>query len=183
MRVYSVVESTGFQFFNTDCLESSEKVDRRNFCDEEKIIFTKVSSEKLKYIGDIALINSSCSMVFSKNAKSVFLNAGEFFKFTNLEGFELFTPETIDALDYEKSEFDYLDDEETEIMSIDKFVFKEELISNVDAFRIKDFWNYPTFLTDNFVEKYKANNLTGIEFYCEYDSENPANVGKFIQEM
>lgn len=181
MRVYKSISSVNYQFFNTDSLVSSRKVDRRDFSEEEKIIFTKVSSEKLKYIGDIALINSSCSMVFSEKAKSVFSNAGSFFKFTNLEDFELFTPETIDALDYEKSEFRYFSD--GRIMGVEKFIFKEELISNVEAFRIKDFNAYPTFLTDKFVEKYKANNLTGIEFFCVYDSENPANVGKFIQEM
>ena len=183
MRVYDSVTSVGYQFFNTDSLEHSRQICKRELEDECNIHFIRGTEPNRTNIGDIVPINSDCTLVFSEKAKSVFSNAGNFFKFTNLEGFELFTPETIDALDYEKSEFDYFDDEKTEIMSIDNFIFKEELIANVEAFRIKDFWSYPTFVTDKFVEKYKANNLTGIEFHCVYDSENPANVGKFIQEM
>ncbi len=67
-------------------------------------------------------------------------------------------------------------------MSIDKYSFKEEFISTLDAFSLP-LPAESTFVTEKFVEKYKTNNLTGIEFYCVYDSENPGNVGKFIQEM
>ena len=127
-------------------------------------------------------INASSSPVFSEKAKNVFSDAGRYIKLTNLEDFELFDAPVLDALDYEKSKFRYFSDT-NEIYGIKKYAFKEELIANVEAFRIKDFWSYPTFLTEKFVEKYKANNLTGIEFHCVYDSENPENVGKFIQEM
>lgn len=183
MRVYGFVTSVGYQFFNTDTLEHSNQLDKRDFHDEHDIHFIRGTEPKRKNIGDIALIDGSSSPVFSEKAKSVFPDAGRYIKLTNLEDFELFDAPVLDVLDYEKSEFDYFDDEKTEIMSIDKYAFKEELLLNIEAFRLKDFWSYPTFLTEKFVEKYKANNLTGIEFHCVYDSENPENVGKFIQEM
>lgn len=180
MRVYKSIDSDGFQFFNTDSLETTGKLLDRNFDDEKKFVFTKVTSEELKYIGDIALINSA-ALLFSKKAKEIYSESGEFFRFTNLDDFELFMPQIVDVLDYEKSEFKYFRD--GRIMRIKNFFFKESLVKDVEAFKIKGFLSYPTFLTEKFVEKYKANNLTGIEFYCVYDSENPENVGKFIQEM
>ena len=183
MRVYDFVTSVGYQFFNTDNLEHSKQLDKRELADECNVHFIRGTEPNRTNIGDILLINSDTSPVFSEKAKSVFPDAGRYIKLTNLEDFELFDAPVLDVLDYEKSEFDYFDDEKTEIMSIDKYAFKEELLLNIEAFRIKDFWSYPTFLTEIFVEKYKANNLTGIEFHCVYDSENPANVGKFIQEM
>lgn len=180
MKIYKVVSSIGYQFFDTDSLETTGKLLERNFDDEKSFVFTKITSEELKHIGDIALVNSA-TLFFSKKAKEIYSESGEFFRFTNLDDFELFMPQIIDALDYEKSEFKYFRD--GRIMGIKNFFFKESLIKDLEAFKIKGFCSYPTFLTDKFVEKYKANNLTGIEFFCVYDSENPANVGKFIQEM
>lgn len=182
MRVYDFVTSVGYQFFNTDNLEHSNQLDKRELADERNIHFIRGTEPNRTNIGDIAVINGSTSPVFSEKAKSVFPDAGRYIKLTNLEDFELFDAPVLDVLDYEKSELKYFS-HTNEIYGIKKYAFKEELIANVEAFRIKGFWSYPTFVTDKFVEKYKANNLTGIEFHCVYDSENPANVGKFIQEM
>ena len=114
MRVYEAITSIGYQFFNTDGgLENSEKIDDRDFSEEEKIFFTKGIEPNRKMLGDIAEINGNISLVFSAKAKSVFSAAGDFFKFTNLEDFELLIAKTIDALDYERSEVDYFDDEKT----------------------------------------------------------------------
>lgn len=182
MRVYKPITSDGYQFFNADTLEHSQQLDKRELKNESSIYFIKYTGGSCKNIGDIAVIDGSTSPVFSEKAKSVFPNAGRYIKLTNLEDFELFDAPVLDVLDYEKSELKYFS-LTNEIMGIRKYAFKEELISNIEAFRIKGFWSYPTFITEKFVEKYKANNLTGIEFYCVYDSENPENVGKFIQEM
>lgn len=75
---------------------------------------------------------------YYEKAKNVFPNAGRYIKLTNLEDFELFDAPVFDILDYEKSELSYFP-HTNEIKRIEKYVFKEELISNIEVFRIKYF--------------------------------------------
>jgi hypothetical protein len=69
----------------------------------------------------------------------------------------------IDCLDDEKSDLVRFKDGNA-IMRISKHVFRRERIVGVDAFKIPNLRVSPLFVTDAFVEKWKAAGLTGVEW-------------------
>lgn len=70
--------------------------------------------------------------------------------------------ESIDALDEEKTVFQYSSVSKTKI-GIEKFVFDEEKIKNKHFFKIKGFW-YNTFVSDEFRAACKKHDLQGLDF-------------------
>ncbi len=70
--------------------------------------------------------------------------------------------ESLDALDEEKTTFQYSSVSKTKI-GVEKFVFDPEKITNKHMFKIKGFW-YNTFLSDEFRTACKTNQLQGLDF-------------------
>jgi len=71
-----------------------------------------------------------------------------------------------EIIDFEKSEFEY-DDENDTIFMIDKLAFKPEKIKNMHLFKIVNKGHYfksATFVSDEFRKIVIQNNLTGLKF-------------------
>jgi len=80
---------------------------------------------------------------------------------------------TSDIIDFEKSEFEY-DDENDTVFMIDKLAFKPEKIQNIHLFKINNKGHYlksATFVSDKFRKVVEANNLTGLKFIDKPEHE------------
>ena len=80
---------------------------------------------------------------------------------------------TSEIIDFEKSEFEY-DDENDTIFMIDKLAFKPEKIKNKHLFKINNKGHYlksATFVSDKFRKVVEANNLTGLKFIDKPEHE------------
>jgi hypothetical protein len=73
----------------------------------------------------------------------------------------------IDALDEQASSVERF--ASGRIMSIDRHVFRTELVSNVDVFKIPNLRVSPTYLSQSFVARWEASGLKGLEFEAVFE--------------
>jgi len=70
--------------------------------------------------------------------------------------------QVIDALDEDQSSIWRFSD--GSIMWIQRYAFRAEVIGDIDVFKIPNKRASPTFLSERFVDRWKASGLTGLEF-------------------
>jgi hypothetical protein len=75
----------------------------------------------------------------------------------------------LDALDKEATVGDRFDD--GCFSTIDKYVFRSNVVENVDVFKLKNERASSTYVSDRFVEMWKAAGLTGLRFDKVWSSE------------
>lgn len=69
----------------------------------------------------------------------------------------------VDALDFEKSDGDFFDDERARAVSIDHFVFHEKKLAGLSIFRIYE-WPMGTIVAEEFAQRCHEHGLNGFNF-------------------
>ena len=133
------------------------------------VILKFVGDEKGS-VGDFAYLTPGilCCSESAKNKLDDISSSVEWIKFTidGVQGHWYFinVTDVKDCLDREKSEIDYLDDEETEIFDVEEYVFKD--IESIDSyiFKVKGIEATQIFCTDKFVELIEDSSITCVTF-------------------
>ncbi len=167
MNVYKPLISDNYQFFMTSSLDKLEQFISQNYRNFEEEDFC-LSTKERNLLGDITVIENSMLLVFSERAKELFYDAGSFITSKALKGYSLLIPQTVDALNYQDSSIEYFSGTK-DIMNINKYSFYNEKLEGLQAF-ILPIKACPIFVTDKFIEKYKANNYNGIDFHLIYSN-------------
>lgn len=76
----------------------------------------------------------------------------------------------LDAIDHEKSEYEYIEGT-NKILYFKKYVFIEDVLKGYDIFKITDKRGSLVFVSDKFVQTVKQNKLKGFRFSLVWDSE------------
>ena len=167
MNIYKPLISDNYQFFMTSSLDKLEQFISQNYKNFEEEKFSLVTKER-NLLGDITVIENSMLLVFSEKAKKQFCDIGSFITSKALNGYSLLIPQIIDALNYQDSCIEYFSGTK-DIMNINKYSFYNEKLEGLQAF-ILPIKACPVFVTDKFIEKYKANNYNGIDFHLVYSN-------------
>jgi len=70
---------------------------------------------------------------------------------------------SIEALDFDKSDYRYLESKGRKLLSVSRYVLKGDFIKGYNILRLKES-NIPIFVSEKFKDTVESNNLTGCEF-------------------
>ena len=160
MNIYKVYLNEDFSFFTTNDLESLKKLENKDYNGASNAIFS-FKTEGRPHQGDITILDTSSLLLFSEKAKKIYANE-KFITIPQIYGYYLLDASIVDALDMKKSLIEYFSGT-TRIKRIMKYVFREELLNNIDTFKLPIIAS-PVFVTDSFMKKYSVNNITGLDF-------------------
>ncbi len=160
MDIYKVYLSEGFSFFTVLNFEDENRIENKDYNNIENLNI-KFENEDRNLNGDITVLDTSSSLLFSTKAKNIFNNE-KFIYIPQTTDYYLLDALVIDALNIKKSKIDYFSGT-SRIKRINRYVFDKEKLFNIDAFKLPIVAS-PVFVTDSFMKKYSENNLTGLDF-------------------
>ena len=160
MNIYKVYLSEGFSFFTVLNFEDENRIENKEYNNIENLNI-KFENEDRNMNGDITVLDTSSSLLFSTKAKNIFSNE-KFIYIPQTTNYYLLDAPVIDVLDINHSKIDYFSGT-SRIKRINKYVFIQEKLVNIDTFMLPIIAS-PVFLTENFRKKYLDNNLTGLDF-------------------
>lgn len=160
MNIYKVYLSEGFTYFSVLNFEDENRIENKDYTNIEKVNI-KFENDDRDMNGDITILDTSSSLLFSSKAKKIFNNE-KFIFIPQTTNYYLLDALVIDALNMKKSKIDYFSGTDR-IKRINKYIFEEGKILNIDTFKLPIIAS-PVFVTESFLKKYSENNLTGLEF-------------------
>lgn len=166
MKIYSIlIENKNF-FYSPINYEDFFSISSGNYnlIDNIGADFKRIINSD-SFLGDFTWCDNSSILLLKKTLteEPIFKNI-KYLPLKNDSEYYIICPNCIDCLDLEKSKISYFKNSK-KIMSIDKYVFQENFISDDELFFKIKLLNYsPIFCTEKFVDFYKKNKLTGLVF-------------------
>ena len=162
MKIYKVLLADNYIFFESNSIFDNYKLHEHDYSCLPGMNFVLFSKNR-HLTGDITVIDNPSLILFSKKAVSVFPKE----KYIDIKGiadYKLLELPLIDALDYKNSQIEYFQTAPKQLKNIREYVFLEEKLKDTEIFALP-IKGERAFATENFVCKYKAAGLTGIEFH------------------
>lgn len=160
MNIYKVFLSDCFSFFSTDSIDDLKKIEKKDYDGIETMSFS-FENEGRDNNGDITVLDTSCTLLFSKKAQNIFKNE-KYIYIPQINEYCLLDAPVIDALNKEESVIEYFSGT-TRLKGIRKYVFNKDMLTSVDVFSLPIVAS-PIFVTENFKKLYDDNSLTGLDF-------------------
>jgi len=160
-RTYEPTPKGGYKSYIFDCVPVKE----RNF---DRIYPSKYKDEIDKPIGDVFSVEVSSFILNEKSYKILYpylKNHSQIFRLKNENKifYVINVIDVIDCLDYEKSELK-LFPSSGRVMRVIKYAFRTEKLKNASIFKLPEFPNSISYVTEEFKKIVEDNNITGFKF-------------------